>query len=79
MCLVYVQSNVFSINKELCMTSGTIPLQLLRMKVQGKNVLLPTGLMLPENIGDVGDGIARLDLSDMGLIGECAHTIPTYN
>jgi hypothetical protein len=52
------------------MTSGTIPVQLLRMKLQGKDVSLPPGLMLPENIGDLGDDITRLNLGKMGLIGK---------
>jgi hypothetical protein len=43
------------------------------MKLQSKAVLLPAGLRLPENIGDVGDGITCLDLSDMGLIGKCTY------
>jgi hypothetical protein len=56
---------------KLCITLGTIPVKLLRMKTQSKTVSIPRGLMLPENIGDVGDGITSLDLSDMGLKGKC--------
>jgi hypothetical protein len=43
------------------------------MKAQGKTVSLPQGLMLPENIGDLGDDITRLDLSKMGLVGKYIH------
>jgi hypothetical protein len=46
------------------------------MQTQGKTVSLPHGLMLPEDIGDVGDDITRLDLSDMGLIGKCRISRP---
>jgi hypothetical protein len=52
------------------MASGAIPVQLLRMKLQGKDVFLPQGLVLPENIGDLGDDITRLDLGNMGLVGK---------
>jgi hypothetical protein len=41
------------------------------MKAQSKNVAFPHGLMLPEDIGDVGDDITRLVLS--GLIGKCVY------
>jgi hypothetical protein len=51
------------------MTSGAIPLHLLRMKAQGKTVSLPKRLTLPDNIGDLGEGVTVLDLSGMGLIG----------
>jgi hypothetical protein len=51
------------------MTSGAIPVYLLRMRVQGRIVRLPNGLTLPDNIGDLGEGVTRLDLSGMGLIG----------
>jgi hypothetical protein len=61
---------------KLCMTPGTIPVQLLRMKTQGKTVSLPRGLMLPEDIGDVGYDITILNLSNMGLIGKCAYPDP---
>jgi hypothetical protein len=51
------------------MTSGAIPAHFLRMKAQGKNVILPKGLMLPDDIGDLGEDFTNLDLSGMGLIG----------
>jgi hypothetical protein len=35
-------------------TSGPVPVQLLRMKAQGKAVLIPSGLTLPNNIGNLG-------------------------
>jgi hypothetical protein len=40
------------------------------MKAQGKTVTLPNGLTLPDNIGDLGEDITRLDLSNMGLAGK---------
>jgi hypothetical protein len=40
------------------------------MKAQGKTVGLPNGLMLPDNIGDLGDDVTNLNLSSMGLIGK---------
>jgi hypothetical protein len=40
------------------------------MKAQGKTVSLPNGLTLPDDIGDLGEGVTRLDLSGMGLIGK---------
>jgi hypothetical protein len=40
------------------------------MKMYGKTVRLPLGLTLPDDIGDLGEDITRLDLSGMGLIGK---------
>jgi hypothetical protein len=51
------------------MISGAIPVHLLRMKAQGKIVVLPNGLTLPDNIGDLGEDITKLELSGIGLIG----------
>jgi hypothetical protein len=51
------------------MTSGAIPVDLLRMKAKGKAVSLPNGLTLPDDIGDLGEDVINLDLSGMGLIG----------
>jgi hypothetical protein len=51
------------------MTSGAIPVHLLRMKAQGKTVLLPKRLTLPDNIGDLDEDVTIFDLSGMGLIG----------
>jgi hypothetical protein len=50
------------------------------MKIHGGTVLLPAGLRLPENIGDVGD-ITELNLSDMGLVGKLIrrHSLSVYN
>jgi hypothetical protein len=45
------------------------------MKVQSKEVSVPTGLMLPENIGDLSDDITCLDLSKMGLVGKHGCTV----
>jgi hypothetical protein len=56
------------------MTPGTIPVQLLRMKAQGKTVSLPHGLMLPENIRDVGYDLTHLKLQKNQLSG----THPAY-
>jgi hypothetical protein len=39
------------------------------MKAQGEIVLLPKRLTLPDNIGDLGEDVTFLDLSDVGLIG----------
>jgi hypothetical protein len=39
------------------------------MSAQGTIVRLPNGLTLPDNIGDLGEDVTRLDLSGMGLIG----------
>jgi hypothetical protein len=39
------------------------------MKAQRKTVSLPNGLTLPDNIGDLGEDITKLDLSGIGLIG----------
>jgi hypothetical protein len=51
------------------MTSGAIPVHLLRMKAQGKTISLPNGLTLPDNIGDLGEDVTNLNLSGIGLIG----------
>jgi hypothetical protein len=51
------------------MTSGVIPVHLLRMKAQGKTVRLQKRLTLPDNIGDLGEDVTNLNLSGMGLIG----------
>jgi hypothetical protein len=40
------------------------------MKVQCKTVRLPNGLTLPDNIGDLGEDVTDLDLTDMRLIGK---------
>jgi Leucine-rich repeat (LRR) protein len=52
-----------------CMISGAIPVHLLRMNAQDKNVTLPKRLTLPDNIGNLGEDVTKLDLSNMGLIG----------
>jgi hypothetical protein len=39
------------------------------MKAQGKTVRLPNGLTLPDNIGNLGEDVTRLNVSGMGLIG----------
>jgi hypothetical protein len=49
------------------------------MKIHGGTVLLPAGLMLPENIGDVGHDVSHLDLSDMGLVGTCMLLTYTFS
>jgi hypothetical protein len=60
----------YTLNKKewkLCMALGTIPMQL------GKAVSFPSGLMLPENIGDDGDNITELSLTLNRLIGKCVY------
>jgi hypothetical protein len=57
------------LNSKFCMTSGAIPVHLLRMKAQDETVRLPNGLMLPDDIRDLGKYVTSLDLSGMGLIG----------
>jgi hypothetical protein len=47
--------------KKIIMTSGAIPIQLLRMKAQGTTVSLAKGLAFPDNIGHLGKGVTRLD------------------
>jgi hypothetical protein len=58
------------IQSSLTWKLGSIPVKLLRMKVQGRNVVRPPGLLLPKDIGDLGDNITHLYLSGMGLVGK---------
>ena len=54
------------------MRVGELPLELIRMKAKGCNVILrdnEPGFTLPSNIGELGDGIAELDLSYCSLHG----------
>ena len=53
--------------------SGEIPVALLRWKfVENRTVELKenTGLMLPSNIGELGDSVTKIDLSNHNLRGE---------
>ena len=52
--------------------SGEIPVALLRWKfVENRTVELEenAGLMLPSNIGELGDSVTKIDLSDHNLRG----------
>jgi len=52
--------------------SGEIPVALLRWKfVENRTVKLRgnAGLMLPYNIGELGDSVTKIDLSDHNLRG----------
>ena len=53
--------------------SGEIPVALLRWKfVKNRTVELKgnAGLMLPSNIGELGDSVTKIDLSEHNLRGE---------
>ena len=53
--------------------SGEIPVVLLRWKfVENRNVQLKynAGLTLPSNIGELGDSVTKIDLSNHNLRGE---------
>ena len=51
--------------------TGPIPVELLRWKfVEGRKIELKhnAGLELPSNIGDLGDSVTQIDLSEHGLL-----------
>ena len=54
--------------------AGELPLALIRMKAKGYDMRLDDnkGFTLPSNIGELGDGITKLDLSNCSLQGEFA-------
>ena len=56
--------------ERLCST-GELPLALIRMKAKGCNVELygNTGFTLPSLIGELGDDITKLNLSECSLQG----------
>ena len=51
--------------------TGELPLEIIRMKAKGVTVELAgnTGFTLPSNIGELGDDITQLDLSNCPLTG----------
>ena len=54
------------------MRAGELPLEIIRMKAKGCNVKLShnePGFTLPSNIGELGDDIVNLDLSQCSLQG----------
>ena len=60
------------------MCAGPIPVELLRWKfIEGKTVALNTnnGLELPTNIGELGDRVQSLDLSNYNLRGACVFRV----
>ena len=58
--------------------TGELPLELIRMKAKGCEVFLfgNKGFTLPSNIGELGDDITELDLSECSLRGTGAPGIP---
>ena len=54
--------------------TGELPLELIRMKAKGCKVDLRynnPGFTLPSSIGELGDDIAELNLSECSLQGSC--------
>ena len=54
-------------------SQGEIPVELLRLKIVKKRTVQlggNAGLMLPLNIGALGDAVTRIDLNNLGLCGE---------
>ena len=52
-----------------------LPIEIIRMKAKGCSVNLHNnqpGFTLPSNIGELGDDIAKLDLSNCSLQGKFA-------
>ena len=57
-----------------------LPLEIIRMKAKGCNVLLSDnrpGFTLPSNIGELGDDIVKLVLSECSLQGTTCYAAPT--
>ena len=54
-----------------CARTGELPLEIIRMKAKGVDVRLKNnaGFTLPANIGELGDDITKLDLSNCSLTG----------
>ena len=54
-----------------CARTGELPLGIIRMKAKGVDVRLNpnAGFTLPSNIGELGDDVTKLDLSDCSLTG----------
>ena len=56
----------------MCTLAGELPLEVIRMKAKGAMINLSgntPGFTLPANIGELGDDITELDLSDCSLKG----------
>ena len=71
-CCVEPDIHKKRIEKRIAMRAGELPLELIRMKAKGCNVNLgdnEPGFTLPSNIGELGDDITELDLSDCSLHG----------
>ena len=59
---------------------GVLPLEIIRMKAKGCDVSLygnEPGFTLPSNIGELGDDIVKLDLSQCSLQGITCRVAPT--
>ena len=59
------------------MRAGELPLELIRMKAKGYEVYFTSnypGFTLPSNIGELGDDITTLDLSNCSLQGASCST-----
>ena len=59
--------------------AGELPLEIIRMKAKGVAVNLSgnNGFTLPSNVGELGDDITMLNLSDCSLTGS-EHTWHPY-
>ena len=68
--LAYVQCSTSALTSE-SRFAGELPLELIRMKAKGCRVILSgnKGFTLPSNIGELGDDITQLDLSNCSLEG----------
>ena len=67
--------------KLVCACTGELPLEIIRMKTKGVAVYLRlnTGFTLPSNIGELGDGITNLNLSDCSLTGPLSIRSERFN
>ena len=63
---------VLLVHDRVCTLAGELPLEVIRMKAKGAMINLSgntPGFTLPANIGELGDDITELDLSDCSLKG----------
>ena len=68
-----LSTSYFLVLTYVFVVSGEIPVALLRWKfVENRTVELlgNAGLVLPSNIGELGDSVTKIDLSDHNLRGE---------
>ena len=74
---MYVQFNKAQVLR--CDLAGELPLEIIRMKAKGCEVVLHSnpGFTLPSNIGELGDDITKLDLTDCSLHGALCMSSPT--